>query len=98
MSDGDKITGQDIKEWAEEHEFDQKDIDNFAATVQIGQLLINTLSEDGLSADSQMEAEAIYEALFEASSIQESADEYPDPLDQYMPKLAMTSSPSRNWD
>lgn len=85
---GKPITTDELDEWAELNDYDQDDIDNFAAIVQVGQLLGNALSEDGLSHESQKQLDAVYESLYELSSMDEDSD-YEDPMEQYIPHLAL---------
>lgn len=88
MDEINHVTADEIEEWADEHNYDQQDIDNLASIVQVGQLAINTLSEEGLSYESQACADAVYEALYELSSI-ESGDDYVEPAGQYVPEMAL---------
>lgn len=81
------VTAEDVEEWADEVGFDADDVANFAASVQLGQLMINAMSTGGLSDESQMRADDVYEALYEASSLDEDSD-FPEPVEQYIPRMA----------
>ena len=92
MTEAETLTADVIKQWADEADFGQDDIDNLAAIVQVGQLAINSLSRGGLSEESQERADAVYEALFEASSMEDD-DDYPEFADEFIPRMAFISRP-----
>lgn len=82
------ITPDRIEEWADRQDFDEDDLENFAGIVQAGQLLMNALTDEGLDKESQERVNEMYEALYEASDLGEDED-YPDPMQQYVPRLAL---------
>lgn len=94
MSETELITADVVEQWADESGYTQEDIDNLAAIVQAGQLAINTLSPSGLSDESQDRADAVYEALYEASSIEDS-DDYPEFAQAFLPKMVFKDRPDQ---
>lgn len=94
MSETELITADVVEEWADESGYSQEDIDNLAAIVQAGQLAINTLSPSGLSDESQNRADAVYEALYEASTIEDD-DDYPEFAETFLPQMAFQDRPDQ---
>lgn len=74
-----------VEDWADECDYNQEDLEIFAGSIQVGQLLMQTFADDARIQDKEL-IDNLYEAMVYAAELED--ESLPNQFDKYVPTLS----------